>query len=258
MFEKVKESFYKWSNETTELWEDRRYIRSILTCLLPPVLIGLILVLIIKAVIAGFNFLCRYYAQLIFAAFAICVFVAWLDKRRADKIDLERQEQDIRERRDYSDKLETALTEDATYVAQAYVIFDVAKELGPLGIVPPMRPSDLYSPNRMIYVSNRTVGLSLFLLQKDREKVDINLLKHTLQTKVDQRLQAGEFPDIPAQHVYQGRVYSGFVIDMIRDNDGYLNVYTALVNDAYCRYRENRELNKYRLLPSVDRRDVDY
>lgn len=121
-----------------------------------------------------------------------------------------------------------------------------------------MRPSDLYSPNRMIYVSNRTVGLSLFLLQKDREKVDINLLKHTLQTKVDQRLQAGEFPDIPAQHVYQGRVYSGFVIDMIRDNDGYLNVYTALVNDAYCRYRENRELNKYRLLPSVDRRDTDY
>lgn len=258
MIEKAKRFYNRWYTKINEFWIDERYILAILTFLPPPILVALLAILTIKATIAGFNFLRIYYAHLIFAAFAVCVFVAWLDKRRADKIDLERQEQDIRERRDYSDKLETALTEDATYVAQAYVIFDVAKELGPLGIVPPMRPSDLYSPNRMIYVSNRTVGLSLFLLQKDREKVDIDLLKHTLQTKVDQRLQAGEFPDIPAQHVYQGRVYSGFAIDMIRDNDGYLNVYTALVNDAYCRYRENRELNKYRRPPSVDRRDVDY
>ena len=40
MLEKVKELFYKWSYNTTALWEDERYIRSILTCLLSPVLVG--------------------------------------------------------------------------------------------------------------------------------------------------------------------------------------------------------------------------
>ena len=38
----------------------------------------------------------------------------------------------------------------------------------------------------------------------------------------------------------------------------FIEVYTAFVDDTYCRYHENRELNKYLLLPSVDRRDTDY
>ena len=111
----------------------------------------------------------------------------------------------------------------------------------------------------MIPKANGTVSLSLFLLQKDRETVDTDLLKHIAQTKIDQRLQAGEFPGIPDQHVYRGRVYSGLTVDMVRDSSGgFVEVYTTLVDDAYCRYRENRELNGYRLLPSVDRRDTDY
>lgn len=259
MLEKVKELFYKWCNKINELREDERYFLAFLTFLLPPVLIGLVLVLIIKAVTAGFNFLCRYYAQLIFAAFAICVFVAWLDKRKADKIDLERQEQEMRERRDYSDRLEAVQTKEATYTAQAKVIFSVSREVGPLGIVPPATPSNIYSPGRTVPVANGMVMLSLFLLQKDRESVDTDLIKHTLQTKIDQRLQAGEFPGIPEQHVYRGRVYSGLAVDQVRDSmGGFVEVYTALVDDAYCQHRERRNLNSGILLPSVDRRDTDY
>lgn len=259
MLEKVKELFYKWYNKTTELWEDERYIRSILTCLLPSVLVGLLICLVIKAVVAGFNFLRLYYAHLVFAAFGVCAFVAWLDKRKAEKIDLERQEQEMRERRDYSDRLEAAQTKEATYTAQAKVIFSVSREVGPLGIVPPAIPSNIYSPGRTVPVANGMVMLSLFLLQKDRETVDTDLLKHTLQTKIDQRLQAGEFPGIPEQHVYRGRVYSGLVVDRVRDSvGGFVEIYTALVDDSYCQYRERRNLNSSILLPSVDRRDVDY
>lgn len=256
---KFEEVFDKLTEKFSDFWCSGHYIRAVLALLLPSIGVGLIIVFLIMALTAAFDFLRRHYAQLIFAGFAICVFVAWLDKRRADKIDLERQEQEVRERRDYSDKLEAARTKDATYVAQAKVIFSVARELGPLGIVPPAMVSNIYSPGRTISKAGGTVNVSLYLLQKDCEAVDADLIKHTLQTKIDQRLQAGEFPGIPEQHVYRGRVYSGFVVDLVRDSTGgFVEVYTALVDDAYCRYRENRELNRYRLLPPVDRRDTDY
>ena len=259
MFEKGKELFYKWCNKFNEFWEDERYFFAILTLLPPPILVGLLIGLVIKAIIAGFNFLCKYYAQLFFAALAICVFVAWLDKRKADKIERKRKEQEIRERQNYSDRLETAQMKEAAYAEQGKIVFSVSRELGPLGIVTPATPSNIYSPGRTISKAGGTVSLSLFLLQKDRETIDTDLLKHTMQTKIDQRLQAGEFLGIPEQHVYRGHVYSGMVVDLVRDSmGGFVEVYTALVDDAYCGYRENRELNKYRLLPSVDRRDVDY
>lgn len=259
MFEKIKQVVNKWCNNINEHRATGSYIRAGLTLILPPIMIGLIVVLMALALTAVFNFLRRYYAQLIFAAFAICVFVAWLDKRKADKIKIEWEEEKIRERQDYSDRLETAQMKEAKYTAGAKVLFPVSRELGPLGIVPPATPSNIYSPGRIIPKANGTVSLSLFLLQKDRETVDTDLVKHTLQTKIDQRLQAGEFPAIPEQYVYRGRVYSGFVVDMVRDSvGGFVEVYTALVDDAYCRYRENRELNSYRLLSPVDLRDVDY
>lgn len=259
MLEKVKEIFYKWCNKINELREDERYILAFLTFLLPPVLVGLLIGLVIKAVVAGFNFVRLYYAHLIFAGFGICAFVAWLDRRKANNIEIERQEQDIRERRSYSDRLEAARTKDATYTTQAKILFSVVRELGPLGIVPPATLSNIYSPGRTIPVAKGTVNLSLFLLQKDCESVDTDLIKHTLQTKIDQRLQAGEFPGIPEQHVYRGRVYSGLAVDQVRDSmGGFVEVYTALVDDAYCQHRERRNLNSGILLPSVDRRDTDY
>ena len=236
-----------------------RSIRSGLTLLLPPILLGLFIGLIIKAVMAGFNFLSRHYVELFISAVAICVFLSWLDKRRANNIELDRQEQEMRERRKYSDRFETAQTEEATYTVQGKIVFSAARELGPLGIVPPAYPSNIYSPGRTISKAGGNVNVSLFLLQKDCETVDTDLLKHTLQTKIDQRLQAGEFPGIPEQHVYRGRVYSGMVVDMVRDSmGGFVEVYTALVDDSYIHYRENRELNRYRLLQPVDRRDTDY
>lgn len=259
MFEKGKELFYKWCNKFNEFWEDERYFFAILTLLPPPILVGLLLGIILKAIIAGFNFLCRYYVELILVVIAICVLIAWWDKHKADKIERKRKEQEIRERQNYSDRLETAQMKEAAYAEQGKIVFSVSRELGPLGVVPPATPSNIYSPGRTISKAGGTVSLSLFLLQKDRETVDTDLLKHTLQTKIDQRLQAGEFPGIPEQHVYRGHVYSGMVVDMVRDSmGGYVEVYTAFADDVYCCYHENRELNKYRLLAPVDRRDTDY
>lgn len=259
MLEKVKELFYKWRNDTTELWEDEQYIRSILTCLLPPVFIGLLIILIIKAITAGFNFVRLYYPQLIFAAFAVCVFVAWLDKRRADKISLEREAQEIRERQNYSDQYEAARTKDATYVAGAKIVFPCARELGPLGIVPPATLTNIYSQGRTVPQMGGAVLLNVYLLQKDRETVDTDLLQHILQTKIDQLLADDRIPGVDEAYIYRGHSYSGFIIDRVRDSPGgFVEVYTAFVNDSYCEYRERRNLNSGILLPSVDRRDTDY
>lgn len=256
-FEKVKESFDKWKANLDDSWAEGRYIRAILTFLVPPIAVGLVVVLIIKGISAIVQFLQNNYSQLILAALALWAFAAWWDKHSAEKMNREREAQEIKERQDYTDRLEAARTKEATYIEQAKIVFSVARELGMLGIVPPARLSDIYSPGRTILRANGTVNVSLYLLQKDREAVDTDLLKHTAQTKVDQRLQAGEFPGIAEQYIYRGRVYSGFVIDTVRDSEGYLEVYTAIVNDAYCRYRERRNLSKMSLT-SVDRRDVDY
>ena len=259
MFDKIKQIFNYWASAVVQFWNEGHYFLASLTFLPPLVLIALLVVLIIKGITTGVSFLFRHSSQLIFAAFAICVFVAWLDKRKADNLENERKAQDIRERRDYSDRLEAAQTKEATYTAQAKIIFSIARELGPLGIVPPATLSNIYSPGRTIPVAKETVNLSLFLLQKDCETVDTDLLKHTLEMKIDQRLQAGEFPGIPEQHVYRGRVYSGLVVDRVRDSTGgFVEIYTAFVDDAYCQYRERRNLNSGILLPSVDRRDTDY
>lgn len=254
----LRELLAKWYEYFYTRWAKKQHFRAILAVLLPTVAVGLVLGLLFKGILSAGNFLWKHAAQFFCVLLAFCFFVAWLDKRKADKIKMEREEQEMRERRDYSDRLEAARTKEATYTAQAKIIFSVARELGPLGIVPPATLCSIYSPGRTIPKANGTVSLSVFLLQKDCETVDTDLFKHTAQMKIDQRLQAGEFPDIPEHHMYQGHVYSGFVIDMVRDSEGYLEVYTALVNDAYCRYRQNRELNSYRLLPSVDRRDMDY
>ncbi len=259
MLEKAKQFYYRWYNKISEFWTDERYIFAILTFLPPPILVGLLICFTIKAIIAGFNFLRLYYAQLIFAAFAVCVFVAWLDKRRADKISLEREAQEIRERQNYSDQYEAARTKDATYVAGAKIVFPCARELGPLGIVPPATLTNIYSQGRTVPQMGGAVLLNVYLLQKDRETVDTDLLQHNLQTKIDQVLADGGIPGVDEAYIYRGHTYSGFVIDRVRDSPGgFVEVYTAFVNDSYCEYRERRNLNSGILLPSVDRRDTDY
>ena len=256
---RIKRYVTQWTEHTQELWTGEHYIRAILAFLLPLIAVGMAIGLAIVGITALFSFFRQYYAQLIMAALAIWAFLAWWDKHKAEQIRLERESQDVREREVYTDRLEAARTKDATYTTQAKILFSVVRELGPLGIVPPATLSNIYSPGRTIPVAKGTVNLSLFLLQKDCESVDTDLIKHTLQTKIDQRLQAGEFPGIPEQHVYRGRVYSGLAVDQVRDSmGGFVEVYTALVDDAYCQHRERRNLNSNILLPSVNRRDMDY
>lgn len=258
MLEKIKQIFNYWANTVAQFGNERRYFLAILTFLPPIVLVALLAVLIIKVITACFNFFHRYYVELIIATIAICVLIAWCDKRRAEKFRQKQAEREQEEHDRYMARKEYAATKDATYIEQGKMLFDVAREASGLGLIPPMRLSNLYSPSRTIPKLNGEVTLCQYLLEKDREVVDVELVKQTLQTKVNQRLMAGEFPGIPETHTYRGRTYSGFVIDAVRDGEGYLEVYTALANDAYCRYKERRELNSDRLAPPVDRRDVDY
>ncbi len=258
MLKKVKELFYRWYNIINQFSEDGCYIRAIFTFILPPIVIGLLIGLITKGIMAGFNFLYGHATQLVMVALGLWLFAAWWDKHRAERFQQEQVEREQEERNRYMARKEYAATKDATYTEQAKILFDVAREIGGLGIIPPMRLSNLYSPSRTIPKLNGEVILCQYLLEKDREVVDVELVKQTLQTKVNQRLMAGEFPGVPETHTYRGRTCSGFVIDSVRDGEGYLEVYTAFGNNAYCRYKERRDLNRDLMAPPVDRRDIDY
>ena len=257
-WDKIKQRIERYFDDASALWYEGRYFRSIIKFVLPYIIIAAITLVTILAVIGIKNFVRAYYVELIVAALVCWGFLGWLDERREKKYKWKEQEREIRVREEYRARLESATTKEATYIEQGKIVFDVARELGVLGIVPPMRLNNIYSPSRTIQKANGTVILAQFLLQKDREEVDIELIRYTLQTKIDQRLMAGEYPSIEEKHIYRGRAYSGFCIDSVRDSEGYVEVYTVLVNDEYCRYRQNRDLMADLPTLSVDRRDTDY
>ena len=255
---KIKNIFQQYVNTVSSLWESKKYVRSIASFAIPPILIGIAIIATTRFVVWVIWFLRTYYIELIVAALILWAFVGWLDSHREKKQKLREWEQENSAREAYKARLDYETTKEATYIEQGKIIFDVARELGVLGIVPPMRMSNIYSPSRMIPKANGTFSLALFLLQKDREQVDVELLRQTLQTKIDQRLIAGEYPAIEEKHLYKGRAYSGFIVDSVRESQGYVELYTVLTNDAYCRYRQERDLMAFLPDTPVDRRDIDY
>ncbi len=162
-------------------------------------------------------------------------------RAEAERLELERQAA-IREK---------ASTQERIYQKMGKVVWVVARELGPLGVVPPNRLVDIYSPTRIIPKRGGEVLLGLYLLPKSREDVDTDLLTTTMQTKVDQKLAAGDFPDIDEK-------YDGLTIDSVKDSVGFVEVYTALVDEGYYRYLAERDLGKDTPPTSIDRRDVNY
>lgn len=175
---------------------------------------------------------------------------SYSEHKRAEAERKERQRQEaIREK---------ARTMDGTYKKMAKVVWEAARTLGPLGIVPPNRLEDIYSPGRMVSAWDGEVLFGLFLLQKPHNEVDTDLVKDTMQTKVDQGLTAGKFPDIPADLTYNGRVYSGFTVDAVKDSRGFVEMYTVLTDESYCQHKLSGDLEMDAPPPSVDRRDVDY
>ncbi len=100
--------------------------------------------------------------------------------------------------------------------------------------------------------------LALFTLQKSGQTVDTEVLSITMQEKINKKLSAGELPGIRQDVTYNGRVYSGFIIDAVVDRPAFVEVYAVLTDENYCRFKMDCELNKSVPAPSVDRRDVDY
>lgn len=256
--EKLKTAFKEYVAKTNTLWEAGKYIHAIIRVVGPSIMFALVLILITQTIVAITRFLRLYYAQLICGILGICAFIGWCDSRKDKKIKWDEEERKKRAQQRYMAQLEYTTTKDATYIEQGKLLFAVAPELRGLGIVPPTRLSNIYSPTRTIPKMDGAVAICQFLFQKDSETVDVELLRHTLQTKIDQRLTAGEFPGIPEKFIYNGHVYSGFCVDSVRDSQGYVEVYTALTNEAYCRYKQNRDLNNDMFISPIDRRDIDY
>lgn len=269
----VKERIKQWAGAvkeragTAKAFIIKHPVKTVVLVLAP--LVGVMVLVKLIAVTVGLMtataeaiaaFLDRYLIWMILAAAA----VGWLadrrSKRKAEREARKRLEQE--QERAHSAHM-YATTKEATYTQEAKMVFSVAKDLGSMGIVPPRLLSDIYSPSHTTPIDGGAGMLCQFLIQKARDgsrdlDLDLDQLKSVMQTKIDQRLAAGEWPGVKVQHIYDGRVYSGFVIDTVGDGRGYIEVWTALANDAYCRYKLDQELGKDAPPPLADRRDLDY
>lgn len=154
---------------------------------------------------------------------------------------------------------ENARTADATYTKMAKVVYEIARDLGALGIVPPRMVSDIYSSgDHMIPLQEGAVMLGLFTLQKSGETVDTDMLSFTMQEKINKKLTAGELPGVARDVIYNNRVYSGFIIHAVVDRPGFVEVYTVLTDENYIRFKMECEQSKSVSAAAVDRRDTDY
>lgn len=238
-----------WQGIVTDWHEGRkpRAVGKIILPLVPLVLLAGVLVLIWRNR--------RAILSALVVLVAIFSIIAHFLDRRAER---KREEEERKEKMRQEAIREKARTVESTYKRMAKIVLEVSRDLGALGILPPNRLEDIYSPGRMIPVRGGEVMLGQFLLQKTGSEVDTDLLRDTMQTKVEQGLSAGKFPDICPDFIYNGRVYSGFSIDAVQDSRGFVEVYTALTDESYCRYKLDGELERDAPSPSVDRRDMDY
>lgn len=232
-------------------WAEGRKARAvgkaILACL-PVVVLGLVIRFVTTHLEEIINFFLWVILIICLAGGALS---AVAKRKRAEEERQERLRQEaIRE---------NARTADATYKKMANAVYEIARDLGPVGIVPPRMLSDIYSTgDRMIPLQDGVVMLGLFTLQKSGETVDTDMLSFTMQEKINKKLTAGELPGVARDVTYNSRVYSGFIIHAVVDRPGFVEVYTVLTDENYCRFKMECEQNKSVSAPSVDRRDTDY
>lgn len=232
-------------------WAEGRKPRAvgkvILPCL-PVVVLGLVIRFVMTHLEAITNFFLWVILIVCLAGGALSV----VAKRK-------RTEEERQERLRQEAIRENARTADATYNKMANVVYEIARDLGPLGIVPPRMVSDIYSSgDHMISMQEGAVMLGLFTLQKSGDSVDTDMLSFTMQEKINKKLTAGELPGVARDVTYNSRVYSGFIIHAVVDRPGFVEVYTVLTDENYCRFKMECEQNKSVPTPSVDRRDIRY
>lgn len=236
---KIKAYFIRIKADWTE-GRKARAVGKVILPLLPVALVGFIVNFVVKNLdtIALFFIVVMTF---------LCIVGGLLEERaKRKRAEAERREQEHREA-----IRKKAQTQDRIYQKMAKAVWTVARELGPLGIVPPNRLGDIYSPGRIIPKRDGEVLLGLYLLQKSRDDVDTDLLISTMQTKLDQKFAAGDFPDIDER-------YDGLVIDRVKDSIGFVEVYTSLFDESYRRYKSDGDLDRDIPSPSIDRRDMDY
>ena len=245
-FDRVKiqwEAFRNYCNGIALDWRENRKPRAvgkvILPCL-PIVLVGLIVNFVVK----NWNAIVTFFISIVTILCIIGGILNWYTERKR-KWDEQKEQQ--RQEAIY----ENAQAQDRMYEKMGKAVWGIGQELGPEGIVPPNRLPDIYSPGRIIPKMGGEVLLGLYLLQKSRDNVDTVTLMTTMQTKADQKYKAGDFLDFDDK-------YDGLAIVRVKDSVGFVEVYTALINDSYRRYKLNCDLDRDVPPPSIDRRDMDY
>lgn len=222
-------------------WKEGRKIRAvgkvILPCL-PVILVGMIVNFMVKHWDAIASFF-------IIVITLICIIGGILNSYSERK----REKDEQKERQRQEAIREKAQAQDSIYQKMGKALWEIVRGLGALGIVPPNRLGDIYSPGRIIPKMGGEVLLGLYLLQKSRDDVDTETLITTMQTKADQMFTAGDFLGFDEK-------YEGLAIVRVKDIVGFVEVYTALVDESYKRYKLNGDLDRDVPSSSIDRRDM--
>ncbi len=249
-------TFNKFIDTILQLCEKRKWGQLALTLILSGICLS-VMVLLSVWVIEGITSFISKNFDAIMAALFICfllIYGIWskLDERKTAQVHLAEQ------RTMAAAELERAIAEN-TYIIVRQCIFSVLLEkANAIGLIKPVSLSDLDSPARLI--DRNGFVLCQYIAMKQSEFVETALIAEYLQNRVTQRLNNGEFSEIPSRSfVYEGRAYPAVYIDSVADAGAYIQINAVLVNDAYCRHLQNRQFaktNNLGILPAP--RDSDF
>ncbi|MDF2855384.1 MAG: hypothetical protein K0Q87_1235 [Neobacillus sp.] len=255
MWEKIKNRFISWVSRLADLWEQKRYGSFTLLLLSVPVSIGLAIFLFWIAALGLIGFVAVHFIEIAVIVGLPTALLSWIAAKKSERLE-QRKELDEKERQ--RRLAEYNARKESTYDVEAKMLFPVARELSGVGLNPPMRLSNLYSPCRTLPRSDGAVILCQFLIQKSQEIIDTDLIKHLAQTKIDQRLASGEYPGMKQYHIFEGRSFSSFMVTDVVDGEGFIEVYTVLVNNEVCLYLQSRDLNRDIAPRQTDKTDLEY
>lgn len=135
--------------------------------------------------------------------------------------------------------IESAQMLETNYNMLLQALYDVVCPLHQVfKIKKPINPKELENEPHCIRKGN--IVLYVFNLYKTGN-MEIDFMQTALQSEIDMNLKRQSFIGVgQALFYYQGQPYSLIQVESVKDNQTHYQVYLAIANDNYCRYKQNR------------------
>lgn len=204
-----------------------------------------------------FSFLAsRFEAVIAIVGAYVLIFLWYRDKERKKQAQIQSA---LMEKTSAQQSAEKALAESNYSVIRQCLFSTLSEYADIVGLVKPVRLSEIDSPCRVILKGN--TYMTQYVVPKKSESVSAEKIKEMLQIRIAQKLTALEFAGITqTNHIYNGRAYPILCIDEVRDNGSYVQIDMAWASDSYCNLLDSRAQAKIENLkpPSMSYHDKDF